>query len=290
MQTSLIQRVSGQNDLPRWTIENQHATAEIYEHGAQLMHWQPKNQEPVLWLSAQSTFAPDKAIRGGVPLCFPWFGPKANDEQAPAHGIARIGNWRLTGFSQPDLHSNAVVFEPDEAMRAHPDWPDGCQVQHRVAIGAELEMNFSAYNAGQSTLEFEIALHSYFAVGDVRQIEILGLEAAKYFDKVAGVERDAEQAPIRFSGETDRVYSDIQSQCVIVDPIKNRQIVVRSASQSTVVWNPWIDKAARMNDFGSDEWTQMVCVETANIGRNRVRLEPGQTQVTSANIKLRPFV
>ena len=274
---------NGRGGLPRLVIQNQEANAEIYQHGAHLTHWQPKNQQPVLWMSAQSIFAPTKPIRGGVPICFPWFGPKTDDTQAPAHGLARIGNWKISR-----AENTSVICAPDDETIAQNGWPQNCAVQFSVLCSEILKMSFNVHNAGQSTLEYEIAHHTYFAVGDVRQIEVRGLEDLKYFDKVAGVERKAENTPIRFTGETDRVYSDTTGDCIIVDPILKREITIHKAdSLSTIVWNPWIAKAAAMPDFGDDEWPQMVCIETANVGANRVRLEPNQSHTMSAEIAVR---
>lgn len=281
---STIQEIQ-KNNLRCYRIENAHATAEICAHGAHLAHWQPRGHKPVLWMSEQSDFAVGEAIRGGVPLCFPWFGPKSDDANAPAHGIARTLNWQLKSASEDEV-ATELIFVPSDEIIAQNDWPQ-CEVLLRVSIGEQLNISFEAHNNSASTCSYEIALHSYFAVSDVRQVSISGLENAFYWDKVAQRDCAADNAPLRFTGETDRVY-DSASTCTLRDEAWQREIVIdKNRSMNTVVWNPWIEKAARMDDFGDDEWTQMACIETANVGDNRVVLKPGEGHYTSATIGVR---
>ncbi len=281
---STIQEIQ-QNNLRCYRIENAHATAEIYAHGAHLAHYQPRGQQPVLWMSERSHFAAGEPIRGGVPLCFPWFGAKKDDANAPAHGIARLSDWQLKSANETD-DATELTFAPSPEIIVQNDWTQ-CGVWLHVSIGAQLEISFEAHNDTASTCSYEIALHSYFAVSDVRQIFIAGLEDASYWSKVAQRDCEADNAPLTFTQETDRIYHSA-STCTLRDEQWQREIVVeKSHSHNTVVWNPWIEKAARMDDFGGDEWRQMVCIETANVGENRVVLAPNQTHSTSATISAR---
>lgn len=281
---STIQEIQ-KNNLRCFRIENAHATAEIYAHGAHLAHYQPRVHKPVLWMSERSDFATGEPIRGGVPLCFPWFGAKKDDANAPAHGLARLSDWRLKSASE-DEAATELIFVPSPEILVQNDWPK-CDVLLRVSIGEQLNIRFQAHNNSASTCSYEIALHSYFAVSDVRQISIAGLENARYWDKVAQSEFAAENAPLRFNGETDRVY-DSASTCTVRDEAWQREIVVEKGhSQNTVVWNPWLEKAALMGDFGDDEWPHMACIETANVGENCVVLAPNEGHSTSATISVR---
>jgi glucose-6-phosphate 1-epimerase len=273
-----------QGGLPRLEIHNQNAAAEIYLHGAHITHWQPASQRPVLWVSSQSTFAPTKAIRGGVPLCFPWFGPKADDATAPLHGLARIAEWQLRSATEEN-GATQLAFVPTAEVVSQNGWPQDAAVELNVSVGKELEIAFSVTNRGQSTLQYEIALHTYFAVSDAQQIEIRGTEGAKYFDKVAQSSAQQDAAPLRITQETDRVYFDNQSTCILRDAGWNREISVqKSGSNTTVIWNPWLEKARNLPDFGDEEWTQTVCIETANAGANAIVLAPGQSHRTHARI------
>jgi D-hexose-6-phosphate mutarotase len=277
----------GQGHLPRFTVAPKTCGAHIYLHGAHVTHWQPSGHAPVLWVSRQSAFASDKPIRGGVPLCFPWFGAKADDASAPMHGLARTAEWQLSEAHERD-DATQLVFVPREAVGTKDGWPQQAAVEFIVTAGSQLEMEFRVANQSQSTLQYEIAFHTYFAVSDVRHIEISGTEGLKYFDKVAQEERQQEDAPLRFIGETDRMYNGTQSTCVLRDAGLKREIrVEKSGSNSTIIWNPWFDKARKMPDFGDEEWTGMVCIETANAGSDAVTLQPGQSHTTRAIIQVR---
>ncbi len=277
----------GQGHLPRFTVAPKTCGSHIYLHGAHVTHWQPSGHAPVLWVSRQSAFAGDKPIRGGVPLCFPWFGAKADDASAPMHGLARTAEWQLREAHERN-DATQLVFVPREAVGTKAGWPQHAAVEFIVTAGSHLEMEFRVVNQGQSPLRYEIALHTYFTVSDVRHIEISGTEGLKYFDKVAQEERQQEDAPLRFTGETDRMYNGTQSTCVLRDAGLKREIrVEKSGSNSTVIWNPWIDKARKMPDFGDEEWTGMVCIETANVGSDAITLQPGQSHATRAIIQVR---
>ena len=285
-----VRLVAGNGGLPRLDVSTRAATAEIYLHGAHVTAWQPAQAAaPVIWMSAASFFQPEKPIRGGVPICYPWFGPHPSDKSAPAHGFARLAEWRLDNVRT--LRDGSVdlllVLDPTSGSQTA-DARHAATVAHRITIGAKLMMSLEVRNPGPDTLTFEEALHTYFAVQDVTQIEICGLENVEYLDKVAGFARKRQAAePIRFTAETDRVYLDTTGACTLDDPGLLRRIVVsKSGSQSTVVWNPWRDKAAAMPDFGNDEWRGMVCIETANVGDAAVRLEPGERHVMTAEISV----
>jgi glucose-6-phosphate 1-epimerase len=268
----------GAGGLPRLVISSRHAAAEMYFHGAHVTAWQPASASgPVVWLSRKSVFAENKAIRGGVPICFPWFGANAADPKAPAHGIARLRLWTLLDAQQDadDIVSITMGLEGD-TFRA----------QYRVEIGPSLTLQLQIHNPAQTPFTFEEALHTYFAVQDVRNVTVSGLEDTEYLDKVAGFERRLQpHEPIRFTGETDRVYLNTRAACVIHDPGARRTITIsKTGSDTTVVWNPWVDKARAMADFGDDEWPEMVCVETCNVGDYARTLAPGESHTMTAII------
>ncbi|MEO5924268.1 MAG: D-hexose-6-phosphate mutarotase [Bryobacteraceae bacterium] len=248
------------------------AEAELYSYGAHLARWTPRGHRPVLYLSPRSLFTPGKGIRGGVPIIFPWFGPK---EGAAAHGFARTSEWSVE--SQRTLEDGRVEIALVLA-----------NVRFRLTIGLELKMELETTNVGKDVLVFEEALHTYFTVGDVEQVTVAGLEGAEYLDKTDDYQRKRQaEEPIRFDRETDRTYVNTRSTCTILDPSWERRIVVeKSGSASTVVWNPWIEKAMAMSDMEPDGWKQMVCVETGNIGENAVRLAPGESHTMTATIRV----
>ena len=272
----------GQGGLPRLQIK--HAMAEVYVHGAHVTHFQPRGAaQPVLWMSKSSVFKPDKAIRGGVPICFPWFGPKADDPNAPAHGFARTREWALESM-QP----NVMTFQlkSDDATKRW--WNAEFVARYIVSVSDELSIQLTVQNLGRERARYEAALHSYFMVGDIRRTEVRGLEGASYVDRLQpGKTFTQDDKPIRFTAETDRTYINTNAIATIVDAVLKRRIINRKInSNSTVVWNPWIDKAKAMADFGDDEWPGMLCIETANVGPNAVELEPGQSHAMTAVISV----
>ena len=273
---------AGQGGLTKAVVKTSVASGEIYLHGAHVTSWQPAGHEPVLWMSRSSLFQPGKPIRGGVPICFPWFGPHASDASAPAHGFARTALWEITDARITAEGGISL------SLRTH---IDSFTVRFNVEFGSVLQMTLTTEPLPDSSnsLRFEDALHTYFRVSDVRNISITGLEQARYIDKVDGAaEKPATGTAIEFTGETDRVYLKTDSECHLHDPGHHRTIVIsKSGSRSTVVWNPWIAKSARMPDFGDHEWPEMVCIETANVGSDSIELGPNTSHSTTVVIRVR---
>jgi len=270
--------------LPRLDVATPQATAQVYLHGGHVAAWQPSHASaPVLWLSAQSHFRADKPIRGGVPICFPWFGPHPEDASVPAHGFARLSPWTLCAAGE---HNGAVTLTLQlESDNASPVWPHHFHADLRVSIGSVLKIDLVVNNVDQAAFTFEAALHTYFAVSNIEHVTVSGLEHTLYLDKVDGASRQQGSHPIAFAGETDRVYLDTTAPCFVHDGGLARRIKIeKRGSGSTVVWNPWIQKARNMADFGDDEWPGMLCIETANVGKSAVRLRPGDRHTMSATI------
>jgi len=282
----------GNGGLTRLVITSPQAAAEIYLHGAHVTRFEPAGQRPVLWMSRRSWFEPGKPIRGGVPICFPWFGPKPNDPAAPTHGLVRLRQWTIESVRH-DSAAGAVIatlsFRSDASTRAF--WPGDFLIRHIVTVGPSLQMRLEVTNTSTQSIRFDEALHTYLAVGDIREVFVEGLGGTTYLDKAGGQSTQRQQIDpqIRFTGETDRVYFDTQATCVVHDPQFRRRIQIeKSGSNATVVWNPWIAKARSMPDFGDDEWPGMVCVETVNALKHAVELQPGQTHAMAARVTVLP--
>ena len=277
----------GQGGLPRLSVTSDRASAEFYLHGAHLTQFQPRGSKPVLFVSAQSNFDATKPIRGGVPVIFPWFGPRAGVPEAPLHGIVRVRSWQLETCEVQGDGEVRVVFSlhSDPATLQH--WPSDFGLKMAFSVGRSLEMTLEV-RADRAPITFEEAFHTYFSVGDVRQVRVEGLENTDYVDKVDAFRRKTQPAePVVIAGETDRVYLNTTSASVIRDPVLERTITVeKEHSATTVVWNPWIAKAKAMADFGDDEWPQMLCVETANAGDAAIRLDAGQTHSLRTRIRV----
>jgi glucose-6-phosphate 1-epimerase len=263
--------------LSRATISTPLAQAEVYRHGAHVALWTPCGHKPVLFLSSRTLLEPGKAIRGGVPVIFPWFGPRSDGKPGPAHGFARTSLWTVdsTHIDETGLAEIVLSLAPDDHSRELGF--DAFHARFTVRIGKELHMELEVSNRGEKPLVFEEALHTYFCVSDVRDIAIHGLEGTTYIDKTDAFARKVRPAePIRFTKETDQVHVNTEAACTIEDPGWGRRIVIeKTGSRSTVVWNPWVAKTSALPDMAPDEWTGFVCVETANAGENAVTLETG---------------
>jgi glucose-6-phosphate 1-epimerase len=258
-------------DVPR-EVGTDTSAAQVYDYGAHVWSWS-LDGNAVLWTSAESVFETGRALRGGVPICWPWFGPGRTGGLTPAHGFARISEWTLDGrVDRGSAEVLTYVLDPEAAPDALPgeDW----RLTYEVSVGDELELTLTVANRGVTSFEYELALHTYLRVGDVRRVSVTGLDGASYLDKVTG-QHELQTGDLTLTAETDRVY-DRAGDIVVTDPVLGRRLHISTeGAGSTIVWNPWVAKAAAMPDFGDDEWPGMLCIEGGNVLDHAVTLEPG---------------
>ncbi len=277
----------GNGELARLQITTAWSNAEVYLHGAQITHFETKKEPPVLFMSQLSRFDEGSPIRGGIPIIFPWFGPR---EGQVAHGFARIQTWELREVAQ--LPAGGVSLR-----LSLPDSPSAALFQrfsadYSITIGKTLTAELTVANLStDQEFTFENCLHSYFAVGDISAISITGLKGVDYLDQTQNFARKTERAEhIKIAQETDRIYLDTTAPVEIHDSKLRRRIrIEKSGSLSTVVWNPWVDKAEQMPDFGGDEFKKMICVESGNVAENRVTLPAGKTAALKVEISTLPL-
>jgi glucose-6-phosphate 1-epimerase len=267
---------AGNQGLPRVSVHTPTASAEIYLHGAQLTSWRPAGGEEVIFLSQNSQWEAGRAIRGGIPVCFPWFRNKADDPKAPAHGFVRTKAWRLDSVEkQGDAVSVSLSTESDEATRAW--WPHDFHLTHRLTIGEELAQELVVSNTGTESLRFEEALHTYYRVGGAEAVRVQGLDGVAYLDNTDGNRKKQQEGDVVFTRQTDSAYIDTTHAVEIYDPLLRRRIrLTKQNSRTTVVWNPWSTGAQTLKDLGGDEWRAMACIEASNIRDFAVDLLPGQ--------------
>jgi D-hexose-6-phosphate mutarotase len=259
-------------------VANQHALANIALQGAHIATFQPRGEEPVIWLSPHAKFAPGKSIRGGVPVCWPWFGAHKTDSKLPGHGYARTVPWELFETKALPDGSTFLRFGLIESDATRAQWPHASTVQLEATVGKSLRVELVTKNTGGSAFELGEALHTYFHISDVANMTIRGLENCEYLDKVQDFARFTQKDGIVIDSEVDRVYVNTPATCVIEDRGLKRAIrIVKQGSHSTVVWNPWTEKAEKMGDFGKDGYRGMVCVESGNAFENVITLQPGET-------------
>jgi glucose-6-phosphate 1-epimerase len=277
----------GTGGLIRAAINTPLAEAHIYLHGAHVTHYQLRGQSPLLFLSKQSFFQNDKAIRGGIPICLPWFAAHPENPAAPMHGLARIKQWTVESTAAADDGSVQMVLTWASDADLAKWFPHPFRAKYTVTVGAELRLALEVYNTGQQPMRFTEALHTYFQVADVKKVRVEGLEATDYLDKVLNFQKANQgSTPITFAGETDRIYLNTRSTCVAHDVAGHRNIsIAKDNSLTTVVWNPWSARAKALADFGDDEWQQMLCIETCNVADYAITLAPNQSHTMTAVIK-----
>lgn len=263
--------------------------AQIALEGGQLLSWTPNGQTPVVWLSPQAIYKPGKSLRGGAPICWPWFGPHPDDAAKPGHGFARNKPWQVRESGQ--INDTAIRLDlaliQDYGTRAL--WPFSAELSLSITVGARLRMALRTQNTGDRPITISEAIHTYFTVSDVAKVSISGLEGCGYIDKVDDSRRKVQQGPVTIAGEVDRVYVDTASECIIDDPgLKRRIHIAKSGSRSTVVWNPWAEKGAAFGDMGQDGYKHMLCIETANALNDSVTISPGvsHTLVTEFSVSV----
>jgi glucose-6-phosphate 1-epimerase len=276
----------GQGGLTRLALNTAKGTATVYLHGAHVAEFTPAGHDPVLWMSRHSEFAPGKPIRGGIPVCFPWFGAHPSDPTLPSHGLVRLREWRVERVWSLDSGGMAARFVFESDQETFDAWPHEFFLQLTVSVSARLGLRLEVYNSGAEAFTVTEALHTYLRVSSVEEVWIDGLSSTEYVDTVPESRpRYTQHGTVEFAQETDRVYLDTSTACELRDRGLERTVLVdKRGSQSTVVWNPWVDKAHRMPDFGDDEWKAMVCIETANALSNEVTVEPGSTHTMEAEI------
>lgn len=282
---------TGRGGLPVLLVEGPAARAEIYLHGATVTDWTPRGRGPVLWLSSASRFTHDAAIRGGVPICFPWFGAQAGHPESPSHGFARLSDWSLVGAEDDGEDVTVRLRLTDDDAIGASAWPYRFEAIYTVVVGSRLSLSLQVTNRSDEPVMFEEALHTYLDVRDIHATEVTGLEGTRFYDQLAGPEPvPGEPDPVRFGSETDRIYLGTTARTTVHDSDAGRSVLIgKDGSDATVVWNPWIDKARAMNDFGDDEWKRMVCVEVCNIRDAAVRLAPGGSHTMVATFELSPI-
>ena len=280
-QFGIAGHLSFHEDASGWiiaNIDNAYGRAAICLQGAHLMSWQPKSQSvPVVWLSRDAKVAAGKSIRGGAPVCWPWFGAHASESAFPGHGYARTVPWRVIESGVELSGATRITLRLVASDKTRAQWPHACNLDLTVIAGQTLRMELTTENTGGEAFVIGEALHTYFQIGDIGRVSVTGLDGCEYWDKVGGSNLRKQDGEIRFSSETDRVYINQTGVCAINDEQLGRRIVIaKSGSRSTVVWTPWTEKAAKMGDMGQpDGWREMVCVESANAIDNLVTVAPG---------------
>ena len=248
----------------------------ISQQGAQVLSYQEDDQPPLIWLSEQAAYKRGQGVRGGVPVCWPWFGGLQRNPQtvqamhlqpaaAPAHGLVRNLDWQLQGIDSRD-DGVQIEFVYNSAAQPLTDWPHAAELRLSIRLDERLHIQLNSRNLGDTPLAISQALHSYFAVSDIRNVAVEGLHGCRYIETLEDWQQRQQDGLLQFSGETDRIYQGTPAQLSILDRAWQRRIQLHSSgSNSAVLWNPWIDKAQRLSQFAADAWPGMLCIEHANV-------------------------
>lgn len=287
-----ILAIDDKHELARLKITTNSCSAELYLQGAHLTQWQPRQHQPILFLSERSSFIKGKAIRGGIPIIFPWFGARTANpcdprSDGPAHGFARTSDWQLVSSSMSgEQLTLSLALNANEVSQALGF--EQFQVSYNLTIGSELALELTVENRSDKQLCFAEALHTYFSVANSEQITIAGLAGSEYYDKTDSFKKKRqEETLLTLRGEIDRPYINTEATVVLHDPVMKRSISVsKSHSNTTVIWNPGAELTAKMADMSASAWKQMVCIETANALENAITLSPGAAHTMTAKIEV----
>lgn len=282
--------VAGDGGLPLVRITSAAATAEVSLYGAQVLQWRPADAEEVLFLSERSRWEAGAAIRGGIPVCFPWFRDKADDAKAPKHGFVRTKEWRLDSLRADEDGTVTLVCVTSSDEETRRWWPHEFLLAYRMRVGRTLRLELSVVNRGTSAVRFEEALHTYFHVGDVREVRVRGLDGARYLDNMDGNRSKTQEDALEIATQTDNAYMDTGAAVEVIDRALHRRLrTEKMNSASTVVWNPWQEGAAGMPDMAPDAWQQMLCVEASNVLGCAAQLGPGEEHTMRATLAVDPI-
>lgn len=264
------------------------ASGRIALNGAHVMEWTPKGSKPVLYMSPLAVLEPSKAIRGGIPICWPWFGPHPTDASQPAHGFVRNLMWTVGNVSE-NLTGVTLEFLLSDGPDSMPCWPHPFSLRLEIKMGVTLSVDLHITNTGASEWSMTGALHTYLCVDDVRDAAVMGLDDSYYVESRLSPDRIEQSGPVYFDREVDRLY-DSRDTVRLMDRKGRRTVVVdKGGSRATVVWNPWIEKSQRLNDLPDDAYPFFVCIEAANAGHQIINLGPGEEHTLSQRLRLQSF-
>jgi glucose-6-phosphate 1-epimerase len=272
-------------DLVSVTIFNKFADVEICLYGAQITRFIPHGSFDVLWMSPESYFEEGKPIRGGIPICFPWFGPHPTDESKPMHGFARLMYWEVIETASIETGETMVCLQLCSSEETKKFWPFDFCAKLIVLVGKNLEVKLNITNTGEQNFDYSAALHSYFNISGIENISIKGLEGVSYYNGFEKELMTQETELLEIKQEENRRYIDTDNDCIIIDPIFNQVIrIMKEGSKVTVVWNPGEETSAKMEDLPDDGYEAFICVETVNAYNDTIELLPGEDHTTATII------
>jgi D-hexose-6-phosphate mutarotase len=272
-------------DFPVLEIRHPSCTASIALNGGHLMHWTPIGQAPVLYMSPETLLQQGKAIRGGVPICWPWFGPHPSNTEFPAHGFARISPWQLLSAAE-DAESITLELGLDSSTATKQLWPHNFELRLQVKLGSSMDLSLRMKNTDDKPTTITGALHTYLSVADISQTVVHGLQGSRYVESRLAPKQISQDGPVMFDREVDRNYASAATVEVEDRAGDRRLIIDKSGSHSTVVWNPWIEKSKRLSDLPDEAYPRFLCIEAANSGLESITLAPRETHILGQRVSI----
>ncbi|MBN1981163.1 MAG: D-hexose-6-phosphate mutarotase [Chitinivibrionales bacterium] len=272
-------------------VSTSSATATVSLYGGQVLKFKPAGCHEVLWVSKKSFFEKGKAIRGGIPVCWPWFGPHPIDRGLSQHGFVRTAQWEMVEatYSGGASENVRLVLRCCSEEMTPKSWPYHCTLNLVVVIGQTLDVRLETHNLHTTPLVISAGLHSYFTVGDIAQVRVAGVDGAAYIDSADEKKIKIQNGPLVIGTETDMDFCGVDGGCTITDPVLRRILVVnKTNSKATVVWNPWKEKAHSMKDMDDEEYKSMICIEAVNAFTDVVVVAPHSTQSLATAISVKP--
>ena len=276
-----------QDELIFITISNKFADAEVCLYGGHITNFKPHKTMEILWMSPESNFQEGIPIRGGIPVCFPWFGPHKTDPSMPQHGFARLKQWNVIETSTFPSGETMLRLQLCSSPQTKNYWNYDFCAEMKIIVGKNLTATLQVSNTSATEFEYTCALHSYFSLSSIENITIEGLQNTRYHNQLEPGEfiQDTEKLEIK-KAET-RHYYDTESTCVINDPYFRRRIsMAKSGSKVTTVWNPGEETCKKIDDMPDDAFQTFICVETVNAFNDAKKLAPGEIYETTAIIGL----
>lgn len=269
------------------TIYNKYAEADICLYGAHITNFKPHKTMEILWMSPESNFVEGKAIRGGIPVCFPWFGPHKRDSSKPQHGFARLMHWNVIETAIQPTGETLVRLQLCSSPETKQYWNHDFCAELTVIVGKQLSVTLKVENTSSAPFEYTCALHSYFSISSIEEITIEGLQNTKYYNQLDGGDYVQTTEKLEIHNPETRHYYNTESTCVINDPYFGRRIqIAKSNSKVTTVWNPWEETCSKIDDMPDDAYHTFVCVETVNAFNEVIKLAPGEIYETTAILGL----
>ena len=280
--------VEGAGGQPVLQVTTEMAQAVVSIHAGQVLSFQPAGQsDDLFFLSETAFYAPGKAIKGGVPICWPWFGPDPEGKGRPGHGFVHNRPWNLLGTEVLADGRILVRLGLSDSDETRAIWDHAFELELQATIGSSLDVALITRNKGTTASPLSQGLHTYLGIGDIEKVQVLGLEGRSYIDNMDGGTEKTQQGAVTIKGEVDCLYTGVDGILNVEDRALNRRITITPrGSASAVVWNPWAATAASMGDLGDEDYKVMLCVETNNAGPDTVQVAPGGEHCMAAEYAL----